>query len=85
VATVHDDNQGVGPGPPRPSARLPRDTSLGYPWVACTLSRFISLQVGRIASDSANIKATKFTVPHKSCICQYIINACSSRPTRCGP
>jgi hypothetical protein len=38
VATVHDDYQRVEPGPPHPSARLPRDTTLGYLWVACTLS-----------------------------------------------
>jgi hypothetical protein len=32
---------------------------------------------GRIVSDSATIIATKFMGPHKSCMRQYIINACS--------
>jgi hypothetical protein len=30
--------------PPFPSAHLPHDTSSGYPWVACTQSRYTSLQ-----------------------------------------
>jgi hypothetical protein len=38
VATIHDDYQRVKSGPPHPSACLPCDTSLGYPWVAHTLS-----------------------------------------------
>jgi hypothetical protein len=29
VATVHDDDQGVEPGPPHPSAHLSRDVSTG--------------------------------------------------------
>jgi hypothetical protein len=78
AVTVHDNNQGVSPGPPHPSARLSRDTFLGYPWVTRTLSQFISLQVGRIASDPATIKASKFMRPHKSRMYQYTINACSS-------
>jgi hypothetical protein len=45
TAIVHIDNQGVGPGPYLPSARLLRDTTLGDPWVAHTLSWFTSLQV----------------------------------------
>jgi hypothetical protein len=38
VAIVRDDNQRVELSPPYPSACLPRDTSLGYPWVSHTLS-----------------------------------------------
>jgi hypothetical protein len=38
MATVHDDNQRVELGPPYSSARLPRDTSLYYPWVAHALT-----------------------------------------------
>jgi hypothetical protein len=68
VATIHDDNQGVGPGSPHPSARLPCDTSPGCQWMAHTLSWFTSLQVDSIASDSATNKATKFRGPHKSCM-----------------
>jgi hypothetical protein len=45
TTTVHNDNQGVGSGPPYLSARLPRDTSPGYPWVAHTLFWFTSLHV----------------------------------------
>jgi hypothetical protein len=37
---------------------------------------------GRIASDSVTISATKITGAHKSCMRQYIINTCSSGPTR---
>jgi hypothetical protein len=66
MATICIDNQGVSLGLPYPSACLPRDTSLGYLWVDRTLSQFTSLQVGRIGSDSATIKTTKFTGPHKS-------------------
>jgi hypothetical protein len=85
AATVHDDNQGVDLSPPHPLAHLPRDTSTSYPWVARTLSRFTSQQVGRIASDSVIIEATKFMRPHKSRMHQYKINDFSSGPTRRGP
>jgi hypothetical protein len=45
MATIHIDNQRVNLDPPHPSARLPRDVSTDYPWVAHTLSQFTSLQV----------------------------------------
>jgi hypothetical protein len=45
MTTIHNDNQGVGAGPPHPSAHLLHDTSSGYPWVARTQSLFTSLQV----------------------------------------
>jgi hypothetical protein len=43
MITIHIDDQGVDPGPPHPSARLPYDASMGDPWMARTLSQFISL------------------------------------------
>jgi hypothetical protein len=73
VATIRDDDQRDDPGLPHPSAHLPRDTSLGYPWVAHTLSRCTPWRYDRIASVSVNNKATKFVGPYKSRMCQYII------------
>jgi hypothetical protein len=49
VAIVHGDDQRDDPGLPHPIARLPRDTSPGYPWVARTLSRCTSWRNGCIA------------------------------------
>jgi hypothetical protein len=68
VATVHDNDQRDDLGLPHPSARLPRDTSSGYLWVAHTLSRYTSWRYDRIASISTTIQATKFMGPHKSCM-----------------
>jgi hypothetical protein len=42
-AIVHNDDQGDDSGLPHDCARLPHDTSLGYPWVARTLSRYTSM------------------------------------------
>jgi hypothetical protein len=49
-----------------PSARLPRKTSPGYPWMARTLSRCTPWRYGMIAFVSATNEATKFVGPHKS-------------------
>jgi hypothetical protein len=46
---------------------------------------YTSVRYGRVSSNSVTVEATKFTVPHKSCMCQYIINAWSTGPNRCGP
>jgi hypothetical protein len=81
VAIIRNDNQGVSPGPPQPSARLPRNTSkaiCGLPMQYPSLHHY---RYGRIASDSAIISATKFMGPHKSRMRQYITNACSPGPT----
>jgi hypothetical protein len=58
---------------PHPSACLPRDTSLGYPWVAHTLSWCTSCRCDRVSSNSVTVEATKFVGPYKSRMCQYII------------
>jgi hypothetical protein len=60
-------------------------TPPGHPWVAHTLSQCTFVKLGMISSNSMTIEATKFVGPHKSSMHQYIINACSSRPNRCGP
>jgi hypothetical protein len=63
VATVRGDDQRDDPVLPHPSARLPRDTSPGYPWVAQTLSQYTSWRNGCIVFVSVTIQATKFTGP----------------------
>jgi hypothetical protein len=47
--------------PPLSSAHLPRNTSLGYPWVARTLSRLHHYRDGEVSSDSATIKASNLS------------------------
>jgi hypothetical protein len=78
VATVHDNYQRVELGPPYRSACLPRDTSMGIRgWP--TLSRCISWRYGRVSSNSVTVEDTKFVEPHKSRICQYIIELAHRR------
>jgi hypothetical protein len=43
MATIHTIIKESVQGPPQTCARLPRDTSPGYSWVARTLSQFTSL------------------------------------------
>jgi hypothetical protein len=81
VVTVRDNYQRVRPGPISPSsACLSCDTSLGYPWMAHTLFWYTSCRCGRVSSNSATGEATKFVRLHKSHMCQFIINACSTWP-----
>jgi hypothetical protein len=65
---------------PHPSACLPRDNLNGHLWMAHTLSQCTSITRGKVSSDSATVKATKFAGAYTSCMHQYIINACSSGP-----
>jgi hypothetical protein len=46
----------------------------GHLWVARTLSHYTSMKRGKVSSNSTTVEATKFVGPHKSCMCQYIIN-----------
>jgi hypothetical protein len=46
----------------------------GNPWVAWTLSHYTSVKRGKVSSNSTTVEATKLTGPHKSHMCQYIIN-----------
>jgi hypothetical protein len=64
--TVHDDNQGAGPGPPHPSARLPRNTSPGFPRWPVHYPDLHHYSNGSIVFGTMTIKATKFMGPHKS-------------------
>jgi hypothetical protein len=59
---------------PRPSDISHMKTSMGSPWVTRTLSYYTSMKWGKVSSNSATIKVTKFVGPHKSCMWQYIIN-----------
>jgi hypothetical protein len=53
---------------------IPRQASMGGPHtIPCTSCRY-----GRVSYNSATIEVTKFAGPHKSLMCQYIINVCSS-------
>jgi hypothetical protein len=45
----------------------------GYPWVAHALSLLSSKRYGRVSSNSATDKASKFDGLHISRMCQYII------------
>jgi hypothetical protein len=71
----------LGRVPPFPSARLPRDTTLGairgcsihYPGIH-------HCRRGEVSSNSVLIEATKFVRPHRSRMHHYIINACSTEP-----
>jgi hypothetical protein len=49
-------------------------------WVAHALSHCTPVRYGRTASISAAHKATQFAGPHKSRMCQYITQTCSSGP-----
>jgi hypothetical protein len=49
-------------------------THMGSPWVAQTLSQCTSMKLGEVLSNSVTIEATKFVGPHKSRMCQYVIN-----------
>jgi hypothetical protein len=83
-ATVHDYYQRVEPGPPHPSASLPHDTSMGIHGWPPTPSQYTSIKHGGVLSNSVTVRANKFLGSHKSCMRQYIINACSMRPNWCG-
>jgi hypothetical protein len=69
---------------PRPSVIFHEKTLMGSPWVARTLSQCTSVKRGKVLSNSATVKATKFVRPYKSRMRQYIINAyCNMvQPTR---
>jgi hypothetical protein len=59
---------------PRPSAVFHVKTSMGSLWVAQTLSQCTSVKRGKVSSNLVTVEATKFARPHKSRMCQYIIN-----------
>jgi hypothetical protein len=84
VTTFRDDYQRVGTR--SYLALVPSSTWYlnGYPWVAQTLSHYTSVKQDKVSSNSMTVKATKFVGPQKSCMRQYIINACYNRaqPTR---
>jgi hypothetical protein len=56
---------------------------LVIPWWASvggpTLSQCTSVKHSGLSSNSMTVEATKFVEPHKSCLREYIINACCSR------
>jgi hypothetical protein len=85
VDIVHDVIKESGQVLPRPSAIFHTRTSMGNPWVARTLSHITSVKRGNASSNSVKHEATIFVGPHKSCMHQYIINACSFRPNWSGP
>jgi hypothetical protein len=84
AATAHDDYQRVEPGSPHPSARLSHDTSSGIRGWHVLYAGIYHCMCGRVSSNLTTVEATKFVEPHKSHVRQYIINACSIGPNRCG-
>jgi hypothetical protein len=74
VVTFHDDYQRVGTGSYLALAPSSMRYLDGHPWVARTLSHYISMKWGNISSNLVTVEATKFAGPHKSRMCQYIIN-----------
>jgi hypothetical protein len=65
--------QGDDLGPPHPSARPPRDTSMGIRGWPMHYPNIHHCRYGGIASVSTTYEATMFAGPHKSRMCQYII------------
>jgi hypothetical protein len=61
---------------PHPSVVFHVKTLTGSPWVVWTLSHCTFVKLGKLSSNSATVKATKFAGPHKSHMHQYIIDAC---------
>jgi hypothetical protein len=73
VVTVHDDYQRVESGPPYHSAGFLHDTSMDIRGWPHTIP-MSPVKYNGVLSNSASVEATKFTGPHKSHMCQYIIN-----------
>jgi hypothetical protein len=70
---------------PHPSACLPHDTSTGiHGWPIHYPDVHPRGMVG-YRPTLVTIEATQFAGPHKSRMCQYIINAYSVGPNRCTP
>jgi hypothetical protein len=55
---------------------IPHWASMGSPHTI----PYTSVRYGKVSSNSATVEATKFAVPHKFLMHQYIINAWSTRP-----
>jgi hypothetical protein len=60
VATIHNVTKKPGRVLPRPSAVFHAYASADIPWVAWTLSRFISVKWGKVSSNSSKYEATQF-------------------------
>jgi hypothetical protein len=72
MTTICNDGQKVDPGPPHPSARLPRNhldgQFMGGPYTIPGALMGHHYRYGRVSSDSVTNDATQFTGPHKSCM-----------------
>jgi hypothetical protein len=69
VAIVRDDYQWVRSGPTSPKCMSSMWYLDRHLWVAHILSWCTSCRQGRVSSNSATVKATKFVGPHKSHMC----------------
>jgi hypothetical protein len=85
VATVYDVVTESGRVLPRSSAIFHVYASEDTLWVARILPHCTPVKRGKVSSNSVTHEVTKFVGPHKSCMCQYIINAYSFGPNQRGP